>query len=110
MALGSLALLQGEPLSPSSGIACLELRLLPGHACASAWSASTWSTTGRSPRRSIWWGTTWGASLGGLYLHPLLGARGLWGLVLGIELVLIITAGLRPLARSLERTCGARVR
>lgn len=35
-----------------------------------------------------------GASLGGLYLHPFWEQGGLWGLVLGIELVLMITAGL----------------
>ena len=92
MALGSALLLGGSLGAILSGLLISSFGFsLPTPAPAPG-SASTWSTTGRSPRRSIWWVTIW-EPVWGLYLHPFW-EQGARGLVLGIELVLVITAGL----------------
>ena len=89
---GSLVAIIGDCLSRAW--------LLPGPVPVPApGSASTWSTTGRLASSLYLVGFYQEPSLGGLYLHPFW-EQGALGSVLGIGLVLMITTGLEPLARS----------
>ena len=64
------------------------------HACASAWVGHHVEHN-RALASSLYLVAYYlGASLGGLYLHPFWEQGELGGLVMGIELVLILTAGL----------------
>ena len=94
MALGSLALLQGSLVAIIGGLLVSSFGFFLAHACASAWVGQHVEHN-RALASSLYLvGYYLGASLGGLYLHPFWEQGGLWGLVLGIELVLMITAGL----------------
>lgn len=64
------------------------------HACASAWVGQHVEHN-RALASSLYLVAYYlGASLGGFYLHPFWERGQLPGLVLGIELVLLVTAGL----------------
>ncbi|MNX26764.1 Inner membrane transport protein YnfM [compost metagenome] len=94
MALGSLALLQGTLAAIIGGLLVSSFGFFLAHACASAWVGQHVEHN-RALASSLYLvGYYLGASLGGLYLHPFWERGGLWGLVLGIELVLCVTAAL----------------
>ncbi len=94
MALGSLCLLQGTLPAILSGLLISSFGFFMAHACASAWVGHHVEYN-RALASSLYLVAYYlGASLGGLYLHPFWEKGGLGGLVLGIELVLLLTAGL----------------
>ncbi len=94
MALGSALLLCGSLGAILSGLLISSFGFFLAHACASAWVGQHVEHN-RALASSLYLvGYYLGASLGGLYLHPFWEQGGLGGLVLGIELVLVITAGL----------------
>ncbi|MGL6625214.1 MFS transporter [Aeromonas jandaei] len=94
MALGSLCLLHGTLPAILSGLLISSFGFFMAHACASAWVGHHVEHN-RALASSLYLVAYYlGASLGGLYLHPFWEKGGLGGLVLGIELVLLLTAGL----------------
>ncbi|MGL4714994.1 MAG: MFS transporter [Aeromonas sp.] len=94
MALGSLWLLQGSLLGILCGLLVSSFGFFLAHACASAWVGHHVEHN-RALASSLYLVAYYlGASLGGLYLHPFWEQGELGGLVMGIELVLILTAGL----------------
>ncbi|MFQ1694632.1 MFS transporter [Aeromonas veronii] len=94
MAIGSLWLLQGSLLGILSGLLVSSFGFFLAHACASAWVGHHVEHN-RALASSLYLVAYYlGASLGGLYLHPFWEKGELGGLVMGIELVLILTAGL----------------
>lgn len=94
MAIGSLWLLQGSLLGILSGLLISSFGFFLAHACASAWVGHHVEHN-RALASSLYLVAYYlGASLGGLYLHPFWEQGELGGLVMGIELVLILTAGL----------------
>jgi len=94
MALGSALLLHGSLAAILTGLLISSFGFFLAHACASAWVGQHVEHN-RALASSLYLvGYYLGASLGGLYLHPFWERGGLGGLVLGIELVLVITAGL----------------
>ncbi|MNT25191.1 Inner membrane transport protein YnfM [compost metagenome] len=94
MALGSLMLLHGSLTAILGGLLISSFGFFLAHACASAWVGQHVEHN-RALASSLYLvGYYLGASLGGLYLHPFWERGGLGGLVLGIELVLCVTAAL----------------
>jgi YNFM family putative membrane transporter len=94
MAIGSLWLLLGSLPGIMSGLLVSSFGFFLAHACASAWVGHHVEHH-RALASSLYLVAYYlGASLGGLYLHPFWEQGQLGGLVMGIELVLILTAGL----------------
>ncbi|WP_260391828.1 MFS transporter, partial [Aeromonas enteropelogenes] len=94
MALGSICLLLGTLSGILTALLVSSFGFFLAHACASAWVGQHVEHN-RALASSLYLVTYYlGASLGGLYLHPFWEQGRLGGLVVGIELVLCLTAGL----------------
>ncbi|PJG60370.1 MFS transporter [Aeromonas cavernicola] len=92
MALGTLLLLHGSLLAIFIALLIASFGFFLAHACASGWVGQHVAQH-RALASSLYLVAYYlGASLGGMYLHPFWQQGGVTGLVLGIELVLGITA------------------
>ncbi|MGY4012193.1 MFS transporter [Aeromonas molluscorum] len=94
MALGGVLLLGQTLAFILGGLLVSSFGFFLAHACASAWVGQHVEHN-RALASSLYLVAYYlGASLGGFYLHPFWERGQLPGLVLGIELVLLVTAGL----------------
>ncbi|MFM4823817.1 MFS transporter [Aeromonas bivalvium] len=94
MALGALLLLGANLAAILAGLLVSSFGFFLAHACASAWVGQH-VTHDRALASSLYLVAYYlGASLGGFYLHPFWVEGQLAGMVLGIELVLLVTAAL----------------